>query len=220
MFSEKTFQIAVVISLIAHTAAFFKLPQINLLRSRHSSEQVEVTYIKEKTASSDLKIHQYQQAFPKKSSRETSSKRVAPPPFVKKEQFFKSVKNISIKKPTFHKPEIIAVKKKVTLPHLTNEKITSPAYLEYYQIIREKIRRAAYQNYTFLIDGEAYLSFIILSDGQLKDVRVNEDRSTDYSYLKNSAKKSIYDASPFPKFPRGLDYPELSFNVIISFEVE
>ena len=167
-----------------------------------------------------MKIQQYQQAFPKKSSRRASSKRVAPPPYVKKEQFFKSVKNILIKKPEFLKPEIIAVKKKVTLPSLIDEKITSPAYLEYYEIIREKIRRAAYQNYTFLIDGEAYLSFIILCNGQLKDVRINEDRSTEYTNLKNSAIKSIHDASPFPKFPEGLDYPELSFNVIISFEVE
>jgi len=34
------------------------------------------------------------------------------------------------------------------------------------------------------------------------------------------AEKSIFDASPFPAFPKDLDYPELSFNVIISFQIE
>jgi len=31
--------------------------------------------------------------------------------------------------------------------------------------------------------------------------------------------RSIKDANPFPPFPKDLNYPELTFNVVISFEV-
>ena len=130
------------------------------------------------------------------------------------------VKNVPIRKPDFLRPEIIAVRKKITLPKIPDKKLTDPAYLNYYQTIREKIKRAAYQNYTRLVNGEVYLSFIILSNGQLKDARIIEEKSTPHTYLKEIAKKSIYDASPFLNFPKDLKYSVLSFNVIISFEVE
>ena len=60
----------------------------------------------------------------------------------------------------------------------------------------------------------------ITTSGQIKDAKINEEKSSTHSYLKEIAKKSIYDASPFPNFPKDLDFSELSFNVIISFEVE
>ena len=218
MFSDKYFKIALAISLIAHTTMFFRLPKMNILPLRHKLDKVELTYVKEKTILPALKL--YNQTFPNKPSHQTSSKRVAPPPYVKKERIFKEMKNIPLKKPELLKPEIIAVKKKITLPSLSDEKMTNPVYLNYYEIIRDKIKRSAYQNYTRLVNGEVYLSFIILNNGQLSEVRINQERSSLHTYLKEIAQKSIYDASPFPSFPKDLDYPELSFNVIICFEVE
>lgn len=219
MHSNKPFQIALIISLIAHTTLFFKLPPINLLRSRPNlDKKVQLTYVREKVKLPTLKISN--QEFPKKPSRQTSSKVVAPPPHIKKEQIFTGLKNIPIIKPEFTKPEIIAVKKKITLAKLQDEKTANPVYFNYYQKIREKIKLAAYENYTRLVNGEVYLSFIILSNGQLRDIRINKEKSTNQAYLKEIAKKSIYEASPFPNFPKDLNYPELSFNVIISFEVE
>jgi len=218
MFSNRFFQIALTISLIAHTTIFFKLPPINFLRSRRTPDQVEISYIREKTKQPSLKF--YNQEFSKKSSRQTSSKRVAPPPYIKKEQIFKKAERIPIEKPGFLKSEIITVKKKITLPALNDEKMTNPAYSNYYQMIREKIKRAAYHNYTHLLNGEVYLSFTILNSGQLRSVKINPEKSTPHAYLKEIAKKSIHDASPFSRFPQDLDYPELSFNAIISFEVE
>jgi outer membrane biosynthesis protein TonB len=219
MFSDRFFQIALVISLIAHSAMFFKLPQINLLPLRRTLDQIEVTYIKEEATSSSSKL--YNKTSPLESrSPKTSSKNIAPPPYVKKEQIFNKVKNIPIEKPELLRPEIIAVKKNISLPEVHDEKMKNPVYLNYYQKIREKIKRAAYQNYTRLVNGEVYLSFIILSNGKLGNIRIDEEKSTTYTYLKEIARKSIYDASPFPDFPKDLNYSELSFNVIISFEVE
>lgn len=218
MLSEKPFQVAIVISLIVHTTAFFRLPQINLFLSRRPVNHMELTYVRQTDSQPSLKL--YNQSFSKNSSRSTSSKSVAPPPYIKNEQFFKDVKKISIKKPELQRPAIIAVKKKITLPSITNEASANLVYLNYYQIIREKIKRSAYQNYTRLVSGEVYLSFVILNNGQLTDLRIDNEKSTIYTYLKDITKKSINEAAPFPSFPADLDYPELSFNVIISFEIE
>jgi len=69
----------------------------------------------------------------------------APPPFIDREAIFKKGREaISQKytftKPTFIKPDIIAVKKKITLPPIDINKIDNPSYISYYQMVREKIR--------------------------------------------------------------------------------
>ena len=131
-----------------------------------------------------------------------------------------SHKPLGFSKPIFASSEITAIKKKITLPAIEMAKIDNPSYISYYQIVREKIRRSAYQNYTRNETGEVYVSFIISNDGYIKDVRLADEKTTANDYLKNIALRSIRDASPFPNFPKELDYPQLSFNIIISFEIE
>ncbi|MFC1658344.1 energy transducer TonB [Candidatus Omnitrophota bacterium] len=218
MFSNNPLRNALVASLIIHTALFFKLPLMNFFSRRPLEQSPELTYVREDEALPSLKV--YDKIFPKEPSRQLSSKAVAPPPYLRREKILPLPKNVMDRKPEFVSPEIIAVKKKIELPVLEDEKMSNPVYLNYYQMIRERIRRAAYHNYTSLINGEVFLSFIITCEGGLKNTRVDEAKSTPYPYLKEIARKSIYDASPFPAFPKELDYPELSFNVIISFEVE
>jgi TonB family protein len=127
---------------------------------------------------------------------------------------------IQFAKPTFASPELTAIKKKITLPAIGMARINNPGYISYYQIVREKIRRSAYQNFTHNETGEVYISFIISNDGMINDVRLVEEKSTANDYLKDIALSSVKDASPFPNFPKELDYPQLSFNIIISFEIE
>ena len=38
--------------------------------------------------------------------------------------------------------------------------------------------------------------------------------------MKNVGLRSIQESSPFSPFPKDLSYPELTFNVVISFEVK
>ncbi|MDD5724871.1 MAG: hypothetical protein PHX28_01815, partial [Candidatus Omnitrophica bacterium] len=61
---------------------------------------------------------------------------------------------------------------------------------------------------------------VVSSDGSLKDARLVEDKTTVNGYLQNVALRSVSEASPFPRFPKELDYSQLSFNIIISFEIE
>jgi len=218
MYSEKSFQIALLLSLIIHTTFFLKLPLINFGQNKQALKESKIAYIQEEYIRPSLEEHD--KSGSEISSPSLSKDKISLPLGVKREKFFDLLKNIQFKKPDFAKTEIIAIKKKISLPPVANENITSPEYVNYYQTIRQKIKRAAYRNYTRSVNGDVYLSFVISSSGQLKDVAINEEQSTIHSYLRDIAKKTIYDASPFPRFPEDLDYPELSFNVIISFEVD
>jgi len=112
----------------------------------------------------------------------------------------------------------LKVTKDVSMPVLKSEKINSPAYVTYYQIVRDRIRERAYTNYTKLSVGEIYLTFIIKSDGTLGELQIIENRSTANEFLREVGQKSVREASPFPPFPEDLNYPELTFNVAISFQ--
>jgi len=228
MFSNRPFLIAFLLSVITHGIILFQNPNLNLnIFPRDKKEQkLEVSYLKppQETKESSKLVAPKREPFLRLSSKITAAK-INPPPFIDRESIFQKskesiAKEYAFTKPAFTKPDIIAIKKKITLPPIDLDKIDNPSYINYYQIVREKIRRAAYQNYTRTEVGEVYLSFLIFSDGSLRAVQVIEERSSPSVYLKEIASRSIKEASPFPDFPKDLDYPQLSFNVVISFEVE
>jgi len=226
MSSNRVLQICLLISAVTHGVILFQNTHFNLFPNNKKEKRLEVSYVKEPQKPLEYAKSATPKIEPllKIPSKITADKRTLPP-FVDRENIFKR-DNINIQlestfsKPAFIKPDIIAIKKKISLPPINIDKINNPSYISYYQIVREKIRRAAYQNYTRTEVGEVYLSFIISNAGYLKEVRLIEGKSSPSLYLRDIALRSIKDASPFPNFPKELDYPQLSFNVIISFEIE
>lgn len=229
MFSEKkAFQIALIISAIAHGSVIFS-PYFKFTPSADKFKKTEIIYLKTKEETPPkLKAQPLskRQALPKiippqwqnlifkyKTSRPL-------PTIFTKEKVFKKTDDFLTNKPQLSKPDVIAIKKKIALTPVELKRITNPSYISYYQIVREKIRRCAYQNYTSQDIGEVYISFVISSDGTLTQAKIIEEKSAPNTYLKEIALKSLRDASSFPAFPKDLDYPQLSFNVIISFEIE
>jgi len=224
MFGNKVFRITFFVSIFAHGLIMLFNPNLNLFSPNKQEQKVEVSYVKT-TPLTLVEQNIKKEPFLKLPPKITIREKLPPPPFLDKENIFRAGKapaarDISFTKPAFIKPDIIPIKKKITLPPIDMDKINNPSYITYYQIVREKIRRAAYQNYTRTETGEVYLTFIISSDGYLKELRLIEEKSSTNSYLREVALKSLKDASPFPNFPKELEYPQLSFNVIISFEIE
>jgi TonB family protein len=227
MFSDKVFQIAFLISVITHGVILFQNPNFNHLPASKKEQKLEVSYIKSAQESkTELKTQSpaKKEPFLNLSSKITADRRI-PPPFIDKESIFKpksAIANrpVGFAKPAFIRPDIIAIKKKITLPPIDMDKINNPTYISYYQIVREKIKRAAYQNYTGREIGEVRISFVISDEGYLKELRLIEDKSSPSVYLREIALRSIKDASPFPNFPKELTYPHLSFNLAITFEIE
>jgi periplasmic protein TonB len=112
-----------------------------------------------------------------------------------------------------------AMRKTVSVPVLESEKINNPSYQNYYSLVRARIRQRAYFNYAEYYAGEVYLTFILNRDGSLKELKIIEEKSSGGPYLRTIGLKSIKEAVPFPVFPKELNYPELTFNVVISFQV-
>jgi TonB family protein len=228
MFSDRLFVTAFLISLITHGVILVQNPNFIIFPTHKDNQKIEVSYLKnmrqKNEVSSELLRTLNKEPFLKMSAKIIADKK-NPPPFVDKDKLFSKTRTINSRqglftKPEFTKPDIIAVKKKITLPAMDADKINNPSYISYYQIVREKIRRSAYQNYTRTDTGEVYLSFVISNVGQIKQIRIIEEKSSPSSYLQEIAVKSISEAAPFPNFPKELDYPQLSFNVVISFEIE
>lgn len=218
MNSENVLRIAIVISLITHGAILFKLSHPIFSKVNKKEEDYKVTYVKKKE---DKPIEKQKETMPLKMILE----RRLPLPTIDKNALLEenrklSVKQARIDKPEFVKPDIIAIKKKITLPPIDMEKMDNPNYISYYQIVREKIRRSAYHNYSHTETGEVYLTFIIAKNGTLIETKPIPEKSSDSPYLNEIGLRSVKDSSPFPAFPQDLDYPQLSFNVIISFEIE
>lgn len=116
----------------------------------------------------------------------------------------------------------IGAKRHISIPVLQNEKISSPLYLNYHDRIRNRIKNRVY-NYVDAPDfreGEVYLTFVLLANGALKDIKVIDSKTHANDFLRNAGLKSIRESSPFPPFPADLKYPELSFNVVISFQID
>ncbi len=219
MLSNKSFRIAFIISLIAHGAILIKPPRLDFLSPSEPLKKIEVTYLKLKKEIVKTKGEISKREIDLRSNQKNKSKEL-PPPFLKKDELFKGKLSQLLKKPRLIRPDIIEVKKIIQLKPLPANKINNPSYITYYQIIREKIKRCAYKNYTRSDTGQAYLTFVILSDGTLNQAKIVDEKSTANTYLKEIALRSIKDASPYPAFPKELEYPHLSFNVIISFEIE
>jgi len=68
--------------------------------------------------------------------------------------------------------------------------------------------------------GEVFISFTVTSSGELLQVMIVDKRSIPDSLLRDIAINSIRDASPFPPFPQGMNQYQITFNVIISFEIK
>ena len=227
MNTERLFRIALLVSIMVHGALILRAPGFLNFPNKNKDKDTEIRYVKPPEESikkeAPLEKPKAKDPFLKLSSKITIDENI-PPPFIEKDSIFDKSKKISsnaiFEKPVFSKPDVIAIKKKITLPPIDLDKINDPSYISYYQIVREKIKRAAYQNYTGSQRGEVSLAFVISRQGVLMDVRLVEEKSSTNNYLRNIAIKSLKDASPFPVFPPELNYSQLSFVISITFEVE
>jgi len=211
MFIDNTLQKALLISLGIHATCLIAVPQIKHFNMQKKFDKIEIVYVKPQ-----------EQKIKKTEARSVIKNNLPPPPaYPKREEVVKnSLAQINKPEIKITQDNLGASKPKISLPPVNSKEIRSPEYLNYYQIIREKIKRAAYQGYTKQDTGEVYISFAISSGGSLEGVRLIEEKSTQNQYLRDIALKSIQNASPFPSFPKELNYPQLSFNIIISFETD
>jgi hypothetical protein len=218
---DRIFRYSLILSLVIHIFALWKLSYSNLHFKVKTIKKIEVIYprvtVQKKIDSSvvapqkGMKVDLMQQAKAAEEQKNISS-------FMKdlskiKDEFIQQAQ----------KPKIVEQKKhkrRVSVPAIENREIKNPQYIQYYQIVRTRIKNRAYANYAKLDAGEVYLTFILDAAGSLKRIKVIEERTRANQYLRQISIRSIEESNPFPPFPPELPYPELSFNVVISYEVE
>lgn len=222
MDNSRSFQFALLVSILIHSVFFLTLPHMPFTPSKRSLEKIKIIYykIKEKPPVKkvimakveepivqklpDIKKEDILKPEPLKAKAEQKQEKKAP-------SVVKNIKETKVKEKEFEAvvKEEQDARKKAT-------------YISYYKAVREKIRRYADRNYPKnrnLGEGEVFLSFVIASSGELLQVKVVDEKSIQYPSLRNIAINSIRDASPFPPFPKGMSQYQITFNVIISFEL-
>ncbi|MFH1360576.1 MAG: hypothetical protein ABIJ41_06015 [Candidatus Omnitrophota bacterium] len=222
MMEDKFFRYALLISLTIHVLFLTKLSYSKNNPFLQPLKTIEVTYFNIKSQmKKQERIAQPKQEIKKEQERRTQVSLKEPSEtdsFIK--DLSKLLDKIELPKKQPAQVNKDQVKRKITVPPLSSEKIDNPMYLSYYQIIRNNIREKTYENYDQYDTGKVYLTFVVSSDGILKQLKLSEERTMANIYLKELSQKSVKDASPFPPFPDNLKFPELTFNVVISYEIE
>jgi TonB family protein len=180
--------------------------------------RVEITYAAKKKVP-DMSVPQPKPEAAKPVEKVVTHDTLNPAVLIKERDLTPDGLKISERGPDKNRVLNPAMKKSVSVPMLESEKINNPSYQNYYSLVRARIRQRAYFNYSEYYAGEVYLTFILNNDGSLKDIKIIEEKSSGGPYLRTVGLKSIKEATPFPPFPKELNYPELTFNVVISFQV-
>lgn len=220
MSSEKILTYSIVLSLILHTGVilFPGFHFINQKLKKTEFKDVRVNYY-----ILDQKIKNEPRAS---VIQEVKKEPIPPTPKLEPKPKSKLKAKISPKETAEQKVDATKIKKEdvlkkeVVLPDLPSNFPNRPEYLNYYQVVREKIKDYAYKNYAGDSTGEVFLIFTVLSNGSLSDLGLIEEKSVENKFLKSIALKSVRYASPFPPFPREIVHPRLKFNIIICFELK
>ena len=131
----------------------------------------------------------------------------------------KSAKSSKLKDRTkSHKRDAVKDSSKEAAKKKTQLK-QSKDYVNYYQLIREKIRSRLKDNYQYYNrEGEVHLSFVLTQNGSLLSYAIDRSKSTQDEVLLHITATSLKAISPFPALPRSLLISKMSFNIVISFK--
>jgi outer membrane biosynthesis protein TonB len=228
--SSRFFWMSMAISLTIHTALIVTLSITKSKILQAPLKQIEVIYQDIKTPSiksvqvvkDDLKLLQGEKSENpfKKIDILQKNRDVFSPAQEKFKDISKFQGRTSLDKKEIPRISTADMDRKVTVPFLQTEKISNPSYLSYNESLRMKIRERAYiyVNDKQIESGEVYLTFLLSATGEVKGIKVLGDKTQANEHLKMVATRSVKESSPFPPFPKGVNYPELTFNLLISFK--
>jgi len=210
--TPNSWNLALCLSLAIHLAVFVTLPRIitrgSVVKTDNKPKEIEIITETIKKSNPSLMPKEHIKPILKETA----------PPYINRivnKVFTLRNENVNIDKPRILDNNL----KNIIFAKLPKEEELkkNPAYMDYYQLIRERIRSKAYRYYDSDKKGEVFLNFIISKDGKLEGLYLNNTSSEDKDLIE-IALRSIKDASPFPPFPPELKYPRLQFNISIYFK--
>ena len=222
---NKIFNFALIASLIIHIVALTRLSYSNAHHLTQPLKNIEIAYYALTADGTRADIDKSQEPDIDKELKNKTEV------FLRKQPdsspFMKDISKLveQFKQHTKQPAAVAAAQKKhvVSVPALKSEEIEIPEYQLYYHDIRNLIRKRALANIDFsrFDTGDVYLTFIVSSDGILTKIQILNDRTQASEYLRDISLSSVHEAAEsFSAFPTDLQYPELPFNVVISFKLE
>jgi len=204
----KTFKTALALSLAFHLAVITFLPRKFLNTEKTTARQIKTEFISPKN-----------KILSRKVIRPLKPAKKAPPYLDMKKQMLglKPSRNLLLNKPKINKGQMASKEIIFTKP---KEKLDSmPAYINYYDNIRRRIKQTAYSYYNTSKSGRVFLNFTIDKTGKLINVSIDENKSSAPAGLKDKALKSVKGSVPFLSFPPDLkQFESLTFSLSIYFK--
>jgi outer membrane biosynthesis protein TonB len=242
MYENKSFQLAILVSVLLHFTVFLSAPYVGVMPKKQLFEPIKVAYLKVKEKEPPKKLvvkkakSSHYQVFPPVAPEalpEVRKEDIANPLPIfeplrqtapKQEQVKKEEPTVETIGPGLSGRAVIGGNGDKFETVVNNEKDSGrkATYISYYRSVREKIRYYADKNYIkegSASQGEIFLSFVVTSGGDLLHIMIIDAKSAEDLLLRNLAINSIRDASPFPAFPQGMTQHQITFNVVISFEL-
>lgn len=191
-----TFKEAVIISIVIHSAVILPLSGKKIPpRTVRQKDSITVDYIKYKEAET--------------KTPETPKVEVSP----------KVEMKAAVKPPAEKSPAKSAKDAADALAAKQARIMSTKDYVNYYQLIREKIRQRLKARYrSYYNEGDVSLVFVLRSDGALVSAAADPERSVRDRALIDTAVQSLREAAPFAPFPKALTLPQMSFTLTVSFK--
>ncbi len=215
MIKDNLLKRSLCISIFLHFAIFIPWGGSSSLRTKSqessTSSPVLVAYeIKDKNIIEQNKSKKVDKKVKEEDSKQTEEKVV-----VNREEIPDS-KVTEVKKNSYQVKE----NQIVSLSDNVNAETVPEAVLDYYNAVREEIKKKAfYYKPRFKGSGAVTILFGISSDGILRSIMIDENNSTKYGALRNAAFKSVKYAAPFPSFPEELKSNAITCSITIEFEL-
>ncbi|MBU1894922.1 MAG: energy transducer TonB [Candidatus Omnitrophica bacterium] len=92
--------------------------------------------------------------------------------------------------------------------------VNQEAFLEYFNLVREKVRAKIHGNLYRQEEGIVTLSLTLAPDGRIQTI----DSNVIGSALKIKAEKGLREAQPFPPFPKEMGAHPMNFSLTIQFK--
>ena len=220
MFKQRYFQIALAISLIAHSFFFTTWSGGGSLTDiRKPSRHIELVYLLPAPKDIEALVAPAKAAVQRAEEVGVVDEREEKVPVPQKKDFAEE-ELITAKA----EEDDGSVARERTLSELASMELDEKEnYVDYCFFIRENIQRALNDNYhsnQSYLEGDVLLNFTLYANGELKKSCVVDSYSTAGPLIRTLVLKSLRGASPFPPFPKGLRRSEVSFNIPIAFETE
>jgi len=211
---------AVTLSVGFHILLLSSLPRFSF-KPPSISKTPQITFVKVQNIKAPHQILKPSSKIFKKYALDNPlSQKLPPPKYIP--PLSRKKEPDALNKPLFKKPSLDKItfnQEKIMFIQPANIVNKSPAYMSYYETIREEIRKHAYNYYEVSSRGKVFVSFTLDNNGNLVNLYLDKSRSDSNSYLQDITVKSIKESLPFPKFPPSLKkFKTLTFSLTVYFK--